>query len=101
MMEKNNLFIGSLVKLKDGIEVSNSRTQEFINNSIKEDWIWLVTSIDDEGIDCVIQPLCLDEECSHMTCLGGDLTVLYDEIEVIDIDRENLFNKLRGQYCNC
>ena len=47
----------------------------------KEDWIWLVTGIDDEDLDYIIRPIYLYSECSNMTQLGAELLVLHDEVE--------------------
>lgn len=93
------MFIGNLVKLKEDV-VRNNKDKEFVENGIKEGWIWLITAMDDEDLDFVIQPLYLDGENTSATQLGKDLLVLYDEIEKIEITREELFRILRNQSCN-
>lgn len=91
------MFIGDLVKLKDSIK-RNGKDQVFIENSIKEDWIWLITGIDNEGLDYIVQPIYLTDEW-NITQLGGELLVLCDEIEKIDINRYELFEILSQQQC--
>ena len=89
------MFIGDLVKLKpDVIRVESYETMKFIENAKKEDWIWLVTGIDDEDLDYIIRPIYLYSECSNITQLGAELLVLHDEIEKIEMSREELFEKL-------
>lgn len=89
------MFIGDLVKLKEDI-VRNNKDKDFVKNGIKEGWIWLVTAIDDEDLDYIIQPLYLHEEGGRMTQIGGELLVLYDEVEKVELDREELFKLLRN-----
>lgn len=89
------MFLGDLVKLKqDTVRTSSKTTSNFVENAKKEDWIWLVTSIDDEDLDYIIRPIYLYSECSNMTQLGEELMVLHDEIEKVEISREELFYKL-------
>lgn len=93
------MFIGDLVKLKSDTK-RNNKDREFVKNGIKEGWIWLVTGMDNEGLDFVIQPLHLGEE-DYFIQLGGSLLVLYDEIEKVEINRDELFKILNYQRCNC
>lgn len=88
------MFIGDLIKLKNGV-TRNNKDKEFVENAIKENWIWLITSMDNEDLDYVIRPLYLCDD-DKMTQLGGDLLVLYEEIEKIDVNREELFKMLRN-----
>jgi hypothetical protein len=91
-----------LVKLKSDTTRGSDRDKPFVQNGIKESWIWLITSIDEENLDYTIQPLYLDSECGgNMTQLGGELQVLYDEIETVELDRDGLFDILKRQECNC
>lgn len=94
------MFIGDLVKLKSDT-TRNNKDKEFVKNGIKEGWVWLIIGMDDEDLDYIIQPLHLDTECSNMTQLGGELLVLYDEIEKVEISRKELFRLLNDQSCNC
>ena len=91
------MFIGSLVKLKSNIQ-RYGNVQDFVETAIKEDWIWLITGIDDEDIDYIIQPVYLDDDY-NITQLGKELMVLNDEIEEVNLYREELFNILRKQKC--
>ena len=93
------MFIGDLVKLKSNT-TRNNKDKEFVENGIKEGWIWLVTGMDNEDLDYIIQPLYLDTECSSTTQLGSELLVLYDEIEKVEVNREALFRLLNNQSCN-
>lgn len=89
------MFIGSLVKLKTDVSrVGSKEEMDFIENAKKENWVWLVTGIDDEDLDYIIRPIYLYSECSNMTQLGAELLVLHDEIEKIEMSREELFEKL-------
>ena len=84
------MFIGDLVKLKpDVIRVESYKTMKFIENAKKEDWIWLVTGIDDEDLDYIIRPIYLYSECSNITQLSG--VSIHDEIEKTEMSREELF----------
>lgn len=94
------MFIGNLVKLKNDTKRNGTPNKEFVENAIKEDWIWLITGMDNEDLDYVIQPLYLEDE-TYFIELGARLMVLYDEIEVVEIDEANLFKILNGQRCNC
>lgn len=95
------MFIGDLVKLKSNVIRTDDR-KVFVENGVKEDWIWLITSVDNEDLDCVIQPIYLDLECcGNMTQLGGELQILYDEIETVNVDKDELFDILKRQECNC
>lgn len=95
------MFIGNLVKLKSNIARINIKDKEFIKNVIKKHWIWLVTGMDDEDLDYAIQPMYLDTESRHMILLGGELLVLHDEIEKVELNRNELFMVLNNQMCNC
>lgn len=89
------MFLGDLVKLKqDTVRTSSKTKADFVENAKRDDWIWLVTSIDDEDLDYIIRPIYLYSECSNMTQLGEELMVLHDEIKKVEISREELFNKL-------
>lgn len=94
------MFIGDLVRLKSNV-IRNNKDKEFVESGIKEGWIWLVTGMDNEDLDYIIQPLYLDTECANTTQLGAELLVLYDEIEKVEINREELFRLLNNQSCNC
>lgn len=87
------MFIGNLVKLKK--DYTNKNHENFVTNAKKEGWIFLVTNIDDEDLDYVIRPIYLDE--GNMTCLGKELLVLSDDIEKVELNREELFDILRKQ----
>jgi hypothetical protein len=93
------MFIGNLVKLKDDAK-RNDKYKEFVENAINENWIFLITNMDDEDLDYIIQPLYLDEECSKMIQLGAELLVLYDEIEKVEMNRKELFKFLHKLACN-
>lgn len=93
------MFIGDLVKLKDNL-VKNGENKEFAEDGIKEEWIWLVTGMDNEDLDYVIQPLYLDGE-DYFIDLGGTLMILYGEVEVIKLNRKELFAILKKQRCTC
>jgi hypothetical protein len=56
--------------------------------------------MDNEDLDFVIQPLHLGDE-DYFIQLGGQLLVLDDEIEKIEIGRDELFKILNCQRCNC
>lgn len=90
------MFIGDIVKLKTDI-TRNNNDKTFVQNGIKEGWLWLITGIDDEGLDYTIQPLYLDGEYANTTQLGAELLVFDDEIEKVEINRDDLFNLLRSQ----
>ena len=89
------MFIGDLVKLKSNI-VRNGQDKEFIENGIKDGWIWLIVSMDDEDLDYIIKSLYICEE-SNMIQLGGELLVTYDEIEKVELNRQELFKLLNKQ----
>jgi hypothetical protein len=90
------MFIGNLVKLKSDV-VRNNDKKEFVENAIKEEWLWIITAMDNEELDYIIQPLYLHSECGgRMTQLGGELLVLYDEIENVELSKDELFKALRN-----
>lgn len=93
------MFIGDLVKLKSDT-VRNGKDKKFVENAKREKWIWLITGMDDEDLDYSIQPLYLEEE-SYFVGLGAKLLVLYDEIETVQLSRNELFKILNSQRCNC
>ena len=90
------MFIGNLVKLKEEFIRTSSDDMEFGRMAVEEGWIWLVTGMDDEDLDYIIQPIYL-EESNFTTQLGGELLVLHDEIEAVNFTREELFMELRRQ----
>ena len=92
------MVIGDLVKLKSDT-MRNNKDKEFVKNGIKEGWIWLVTGMDNEDLDFVIQPLHLGEE-DYFVQIGGQLLVLDDEIEKVEISKDELFKILNYQRCN-
>jgi len=93
------MFIGNLVKLKS-TTTRDKKDKQFIENGIKEGWIWIITGMDNEYLDYLIQPLHLGEE-NYFIELGSRLLVLYDEIEKIEISKEELFEILNEQRCTC
>lgn len=92
------MFIGDIVKLKPNLIRSKEEDVKFIENAYKEKWLWLVTGIDDEDLDYIIQPMYLEDE-SKIIQLGANLMVLYDEIETVKITRKELFKKLNEIRC--
>jgi hypothetical protein len=90
------MFIGDIVKLRPDV-IRYGKAKDFVQNGIKEGWLWLITSIDDEDLDYTIQPLYLDSDNQNMTQLGAELLVLCDEIEKVELSREKLFEILRSQ----
>lgn len=93
------MFIGNLVKLKEDV-IRNNKDKEFVKNGIKEGWIWLVTGMDNEDLDFIIQPLHLGDE-DYFIQLGGQLLVFDEEIEKVEINKNELFKILNCQRCNC
>lgn len=92
------MFIGNLVKLKEDV-IRNNKDKVFVENGIKEGWIWLVTGMDNEDLNYTIQPLHLGDE-DYFIQLGGQLLVFDDEIEKVEIGRDELFKILNYQRCN-
>lgn len=90
-MKDETHFIGDVVKLKSNVTKQNISEQQFINTAIKEKWLWLITGMDNEDLDYIIQPMYLDLDSNHLIELGSTLLVLNDEIETVKINREDLF----------
>lgn len=93
------MFIGNLVKLKDDT-IRNEEYNHFVKNAIEKGFIFLITSMDNEDLDYIIQLLYLDDKCDNMIQLGGELLVTYDEIEVVEIEKETLFKHLNKIACD-
>lgn len=91
------MFIGDLVKLSGDITRDNKEDTDFINNAIKEGWIWLVTSMDNEDVNYEIRPLYLEPDVPQIIQLGKELLILSDEVEIIRMSRKELFSILQQQ----
>jgi hypothetical protein len=88
------MFIGNLVKLKSDVQRRNDEyLSAFVKSAIEQDWIWLIAGMDDENLDYIINPLYIEEE-SNLIQMGMYLMVTEDELEIVDINRKDLFTKL-------
>lgn len=91
------MFIGNVVRLNQNVKRNNEKDMRLIEHAYRENWLWLVVSMDDEDLDYIIKPMYLE---GNMIELGVGLLVLSDEIKKVKMSREQIFNRLNSIRCN-
>lgn len=93
------MFLGDIVKVKENTtRPNNIKDNEWLKMAKEEEWLWLIVSMDSEDLDYVIRPIYVEPE-SNSTELGEYISVLYDEIEKVEISRKELFKKYNELNC--